>query len=89
MRISNWYYVYVLLSNSDNKWYIGYTNDLKRRIKEHNTKSSFSTKSRLPLHLIYTESCLNKEDTKRRENYLKTSQGRRFLKLRLREFLNS
>jgi putative endonuclease len=89
MRISNWHYVYVLLSGSDNKMYIGYTNNLKRRLSEHNARSSFSTKHRLPLSLIYTESCLNKEDAKRRENYMKTTQGRRFLKLRLKEFFNS
>ena len=86
-RISNWHYVYVLLSRKDKELYVGYTQDLKRRLGEHNAKKTFSTKSRLPLKLIYVESCLNEEDAKRRENYLKTSQGRRFLKLRLRKFL--
>jgi putative endonuclease len=88
-RISNWHYVYVLLSKKDNKFYIGYTQNLKRRIKEHNAKRNFSTKSRLPVSLIYAEACLNKEDAGRRENYLKTTQGRRFLKLRIRKFLRS
>jgi len=78
-RISKWYYVYVLLSKKDDELYIGYTQDLERRIEEHNTKKNFSTKSRLPLLLVYVEACLNEEDAKRRENYLKTTQGRRFL----------
>lgn len=86
--ISNWHYVYVLQSQKDKDLYIGYTQDLKRRLQEHSAKMNFSTKSRLPLKLIYTETCLNEEDAKRREDYLKTSQGHRFIKLRLREFLN-
>jgi len=86
-RISKWHYVYVLLSGKDDEFYIGYTRDLKQRIEQHNAKKNFSTKGRLPLSLIYVESCLNEEDAKRRENYLKTSQGRRFLKLRLRKSL--
>jgi len=45
--------------------------------------------SRLPLKLVYAGACLNEEDAKRRENYFKTTQGRRFLKLRIRKFLNS
>jgi len=88
-RISKWYYVYVLLSKKDDELYIGYTQDLERRIEEYNTKKNFSTKSRLPLLLVYVEACLNEEDAKRRENYLKTTQGRRFLKVRLRKFLRS
>ncbi len=87
MRISNWHYVYVLLSKKDDKLYIGYTQNLKERLKKHNAGKNFSTKPRLPLVLIYTETCLNEEDAKRREGYLKTTQGRRFLKLRLRKFL--
>jgi len=86
-RILNWHYVYVLLSEKENELYIGYTRDLKQRIQKHNAKKVFSTKSKLPLKLIYVEACLNEEDAKRREGYLKTTQGRRFLKLRLRKFL--
>ncbi len=86
-RISNWHYVYVCLSKKDNNFYIGYTKNLRKRLQQHNAKINFSTKSRLPLKLIYVECCLNEEDAKRRENYLKTSQGRRFLKLRIRRFL--
>lgn len=87
-RISKWHYVYVLQSEKDNEFYIGYTQNLKKRLKEHNAKTNFSTKSRLPLKLIYAETCLNEKDAKRREDYLKTTQGRRFLKLRLKEFMN-
>lgn len=78
-RISNWHYVCTLLSEKDR--------DLNRRIQEHNAKRNFSTKPRTPLRLIYAEACLNEEDAKRREDYLKTTQGRRFLKLRIRKYL--
>lgn len=88
-RISKWHYVYILYSEKDKELYIGYTQDLRQRIQQHNAKKNFSTKSRTPLFLIYTEACLNKEDARRREDYLKTTQGRRLLKLRLRKYLKS
>jgi len=80
------YYVYVLESLKDGERYIGYTNNLRKRIEEHNKGLSFATKFRLPFKLIYFEGCLNMQDAKRRENYLKTTQGRRFLGLRLQEY---
>lgn len=79
------FYVYILESLSDGKRYIGYTSNLKRRLEEHNKGKTFSTKFRLPFKLIYFEGCLNSLDAKRREKYLKTSQGRKFLGLRLIE----
>lgn len=83
---SVFFYVYVLESVKDNNRYIGYTKNLRKRLKEHEKGLSFSTKFRLPLKLIYFEGCLDEQDAKRRENYLKTTQGRRFLGLRLQEY---
>ena len=80
------YYTYVLLSLKDKKHYIGYTNDLKNRVKEHNNGQNESTKKRLPLKLIYYESCLNKFDALKREKYFKTGFGRRFLKERIKNY---
>jgi putative endonuclease len=60
--------------------------DLKRRLLEHNQKQNFSTKRYTPWKIIYYEACLNEIDAKRREKYLKTSQGRRLLKCRLKEY---
>jgi putative endonuclease len=77
------FYVYVLESLLDGKRYIGYTSDLRRRLEEHQKGCSVSTKFRRPFRLVYYEACLNKEDARRREHYLKTTQGRRFLGLRL------
>ncbi len=55
------HYVYVLLSLKDEKFYIGLTGDLQRRLKEHNTGKNISTKSRLPLKLLYYEAHLSKK----------------------------
>lgn len=81
------FYVYCLQSEINQELYFGYTNDLKRRFKEHNQKLNFSTKRYAPWKLIYYQACLNEKDAKRRENYLKTSQGSRMLKSRLKEYL--
>lgn len=85
--LPGWHYVYVLYSSKDGKFYIGYTQNLSRRLTEHNAGMNFSTKGRTPFRLIYAEAGLQKEDAIRRERYLKTTQGRRLLKLRLKEFL--
>jgi putative endonuclease len=77
------FYVYVLQSLLDSQWYIGYTTNLRRRIEEHEKGKSFATKFRSPFRLIYFEGCLHSEDAKRREHYLKTTQGHKFLGLRL------
>ena len=47
------FYTYVLLSLKDNEYYIGYTNNLRKRLEEHNLGKNFSTKPRRPLKLIY------------------------------------
>ena len=81
------FYTYVLQSLSvENERYIGFTVDLKKRLVEHNQKQNFSTKRYAPWKLIYYEACLNEIDAKRREKYFKTTQGRRLLGRRLKEY---
>jgi putative endonuclease len=65
------YYVYILKSLKDEKLYVGSTNDLRRRILEHNKGLSRSTKSRRPFELRYYEACLNEQDARKRESNLK------------------
>ena len=67
------YYTYVLQSEKDNKFYTGYTKDLKLRFEQHNNGLVDSTKKRRPLKLIYYEACLNQNDATKREKYFKTS----------------
>ncbi|MEK7508767.1 MAG: GIY-YIG nuclease family protein [Patescibacteria group bacterium] len=80
------YYVYVLLSQKDNKLYTGYTNNLRRRFSEHNDGKSESTKNRRPFSLIYYEAFLHQQDATAREKFLKTEWGRKFLKKALSNF---
>lgn len=81
------YFVYVLQSEKDKLFYVGYTNDLKERVKLHNNGKVPSTKNRQPLKLIYYEYCLNQQDATHREKYLKTSWGKRYIKNRLKNYL--
>lgn len=81
------HYVYVLLSQKDNNFYIGFTSDLKRRLKEHKDGKAYSTKSRRPLKLIYYEAHASQIDARRREDYFKTSKGKATLRQILRDSL--
>ena len=65
------YHVYLLKSQKNGSLYIGYTNDVKRRLKEHNTGLVGYTRKYLPWILIYCESYLSIEDTRKREKSLK------------------
>jgi len=82
-----YFYVYVLQSEKDKKFYTGYTHDVNSRVKQHNAGKVESTKSRLPFKLIYWEGCLNQKDALHREKYLKTAWGKRYLKIRLKHYL--
>jgi len=80
------YYVY-LLQNTKGTWYTGCTSDLKKRLVEHGEGKSLYTKDRGPYRLIYFEASLNRNDAFRRERYLKTGMGKRYLKNRLKSQL--
>ena len=80
-------YTYVIQSNKDDKWYTGSTNNLRKRFREHNDSRVSSTKGRGPFELIYYEACMNEQDDRIREKYLKSGMGKRYLKNRLKHFL--
>ena len=82
------YYVYILQSFKNNKWYTGYTNDLRKRFNQHQQNKSVYTKGRGPFKLIYYEASLREEDTIARERYLKSGMGKRYLKNRLKRSLS-
>jgi putative endonuclease len=81
------YYVYILQSLKDKMFYVGSTPDLKIRIEKHNKGLVYSTKIRRPFKLVYYEACLDKNDAIKRERYLKTSWGKRYIKNRLKKYL--
>lgn len=81
------FYVYCLESQLNKELYFGYTSDLQKRLKEHNQGLNFSTKRYRPWKVIYYEACLEESDAKRREKYIKTTQGGRLIKRRLKDYL--
>jgi putative endonuclease len=81
------YCVYILYSLKDQKLYIGYTTDIKRRFAEHQSGNSKSTAPRRPFRLLFCEFYLSKEDAMRREKYFKTTAGKKTIKLMLKESL--
>lgn len=81
------YYTYVIKSKKDGRMYTGYSNDLRKRLWQHNNGKSTYTKGKGPFYILYYEACLNQEDAKAREIYLKSGIGKRYLKLRLKRFL--
>ena len=80
-------YVYVLWRNKLNKRYIGSTEDISKRISEHNRGCNKFTKGGIPWFLIYSEEYPTKQEALKREKFLKTGQGRKLLdeKLKIRK----
>jgi putative endonuclease len=76
-----------LQSLVDLKFYTGFTQNIKERINNHNLGKVSSTNMRRPLKIIYFEASLNKSDALKREKYLKTSYGKRYIKNRLNNYL--
>ena len=69
-------------------FYTGYSSNLKIRLEAHNNGNVRSTKFRRPLKLIYFEGCIDLQDATRREKYLKSGNGKIYLRNRLRNSLN-
>ena len=79
------FYTYVLTSKKDDNYYVGSCDDINARLREHNIGRVQSTKHRRPLKIIYYEACLSRGSARKRENYLKTSWGKRYLKTRTQQ----
>ena len=73
------YFVYVLESKRDGKYYYGLTKDLDNRLEEHNKGFVPSTKSRMPLNLIYFEKVESISRARKREKYFKSGFGRKYI----------
>ena len=77
------FYTYILKSKKDDKLYVGWSSNLRKRFFDHNSGLVPSTKNRRPFLLIYYEACLIKDSAIKREKALKTGFGRAYLKRRL------
>ena len=80
------FYVYILLV-SNKQLYAGFTTDLGRRLAEHETGSVEFTRNRRPVELIHHEAYVLESDARRREKFLKTTEGKRLLRQQLRDSL--
>ncbi len=78
------FYVYILKSKLDNKFYTGFTSNLRQRFKDHKEGNVESTRNRRPLELIYYEAYNDKINALKREKFLKTTRG----KAQLRKQIN-
>lgn len=76
----NRYYIYVITSLKDGNIYIGFSRDVNKRIKAHNSGKVRSTKSRRPFKLVYLEEVANEKIALVRERFLKSGCGREFIK---------
>ena len=88
VSIMKFYYVYILHNPLKNFIYIGYSEDLKKRVVSHNKGENKSTKAYIPLELIHYEAYKNMKDAKRRETYLKSNRGRTTLMTMLRDYFS-
>ena len=77
--------VYAIRSSSRKYIYVGLTNDVKRRIEEHNNHENRSTKAYGPFTLIYSEEFPDRISARIKEKYLKSGAGKEFLKSLLLE----
>jgi putative endonuclease len=85
------HYTYVLKCVDSNSkrviFYVGVTDNLQKRIKEHQSENTKTTKSFDIIELVYYEACLNKTDAYVREKQLKTGFGRGYIRRRISNYL--
>ena len=83
------FYVYILQSKRDGRLYTGYTSDLKQRIKQHSSPSFHYTGRMGGFELVYYEAFKDRRDAIEREKYLKTTKGKRTLRIMLKYGLSA
>ena len=74
------FFVYIIKSKKDGRLYKGFTNNLERRLKEHNIGKNKSTSPYKPWDLVYKEEVASREEARKREKYFKSGIGREFIK---------
>lgn len=75
------YFVYILKSIEHDKTYVGITNNLERRLTEHNDGKSIYTRKFKPWEIVYKEEVLDRKSAREKEKYFKTAAGRRKIKV--------
>ena len=72
------YFVYILQSKVDASFYIGYTENLERRVQQHNKGESAYTSRKMPWDIVYFEEFPEKSDAIKREKFLKAQKNKSF-----------
>ena len=85
---TNMYHVYALKSEERNYIYVGLTNDVDRRLLEHNRGYNRTTKPYLPFVLIHQETFETRKEARFREKYLKGGSGKKLLRSLLKFMMN-
>ena len=80
------YYTYIIESITNQRWYIGHTNDIDRRLSEHNSGQNKSTKGKGPWKLIFLRTFDNNLDANKFELKLKKLRNKKFIKTEYTEF---
>ncbi len=86
-QLTMYYYFYILQSKKNGKLYLGYTPNLKERLKSHNNGENKATKPNIPYELIFFSGFKNKADALNCEKYFKTTAGWKRLHKMLENFL--
>ena len=79
MVIKRMYTLYILHSKSLDKYYVGYTNDLMRRLNEHNRIKGKFTDVGIPWVLVYKETYATKKIAMDREKLIKSKKSKKFI----------
>jgi putative endonuclease len=74
------YYVYILKSLTNGRFYIGQTNNIERRLRDHNSGQSRYTSLTKPFILLHTEEFSTRAEAVRRERNLKSGKGREWIR---------
>ena len=74
------FFVYVIRSEKDGRFYVGLTSDVEQRVIQHNKGMTFSTKGFRPWKLFFFEEFETREEARKREVYLKSGVGKEYIK---------
>jgi putative endonuclease len=73
------YYLYILQSLTNDRFYVGHTNNLERRLKEHNSGQTKSTKPHIPWELVFSKTYNNKSDANKAELFIKKKKSKIYI----------
>jgi len=73
------YFVYIIQSELDSSFYIGYSRDVTRRLEKHNTATKGYTARKKPWIVRYTEELNTKTEALKRERFLKRQKSKSFI----------